>query len=276
MRTNLTAFQNAIKDVALGTSKFETALAATEVLSDLYDTLATKFTELKNAKSGKTNGNLDAVDKSYYEADINAVIDAINNTLAVEFEGVGLMKTHYDTGKNGSSGDPDPSLPDMGTYEITVNVSGFSDSKVTTTNYFELKKINTVNSGDKTKITLDTGTTSPTTVEFYFDEDKIETSPSSNIYNRHRGLITEAKANKTRADNNYRLILAGITNLANFDTLARVQKTNTEAAISALEDIDIQEEMINLMQSQILEELSSEALLKIKDSSKYIVNLIRG
>ena len=88
--------------------------------------------------------------------------------------------------------------------------------------------------------------------------------------------IDAATGNVTTADNNYRLILSGITNLSNIDTLAQVQKTNTEAAISALEDIDVQEEMINLMQAQILEELSSEALIKIKESSKYIVNLIRA
>ncbi len=88
--------------------------------------------------------------------------------------------------------------------------------------------------------------------------------------------IVHATGNVTKADNNYRLILSGITNLSNIDTLAQVQKTNTEAAISALEDIDVQEEMINLMQAQILEELSSEALIKIKESSKYIVNLIRA
>ena len=88
--------------------------------------------------------------------------------------------------------------------------------------------------------------------------------------------IKDATDNVTTADNNYRLILSGITNLSNIDTLAQVQKTNTEAAISALEDIDVQEEMINLMQAQILEELSSEALIKIKESSKYIVNLIRA
>lgn len=88
--------------------------------------------------------------------------------------------------------------------------------------------------------------------------------------------INAATDNVKTADNNYRLILSGITNLSNIDTLAQVQKTNTEAAISALEDIDVQEEMINLMQAQILEELSSEALIKIKESSKYIVNLIRA
>ena len=89
-------------------------------------------------------------------------------------------------------------------------------------------------------------------------------------------LISDATNNVNTAENNYRLILSGVTNLSNIDTLAQVQKTNTEAAISALEDIDVQEEMINLMQAQILEELSSEALIKIKESSKYIVNLIRA
>jgi len=43
-----------------------------------------------------------------------------------------------------------------------------------------------------------------------------------------------------------------------------------------LEDIDVQEEVMELMQAQILEELSSEALIKIKESSKHIINLIRA
>ena len=246
MRTNLTSFQNAIKDVAVGTSKFETALAATEVLSDLYDTLGTKLNELKTAKEAAGTTGINAVDEAYYRADINAVIAAITETLKIKFEGVDLFGQDH-----------------LGA-DITVQVSGFTESKVQPTVY---TAFGTIDDAAKGGAPGDTG---------HDPKKHVKVSSDAAANKDVSTLITATKTNKDTADNNYRLILAGITNLANFDTLARVQKTNTEAAISALEDIDIQEEMINLMQSQILEELSSEALLKIKDSSKYIVNLIRG
>jgi len=100
-------------------------------------------------------------------------------------------------------------------------------------------------------------------------------SDSSTVDNI-KSLKDPAKNNKATAAANYKLLMAGITNIANIEKLTEVQKTNTTAAISALEDIDVQEEMMNLMQAQILEELSSEALIKIKESSKYIINLIRA
>ena len=130
-----------------------------------------------------------------------------------------------------------------GNQVLTVKIKDYNDTTVTTTQFNEFST--------------------------YTAWNDLKTAVEGNA-------IVHATGNVTKADNNYRLILSGITNLSNIDTLAQVQKTNTEAAISALEDIDVQEEMINLMQAQILEELSSEALIKIKESSKYIVNLIRA
>ena len=136
-----------------------------------------------------------------------------------------------------------------GTQELTVKIKDYNDTTVTTAQFNEFSTY-----GNWGNLTTAVTASNPG------DET----------------AITKAAANVKTADNNYRLILSGVTNLSNIDTLAQVQKTNTEAAISALEDIDVQEEMINLMQAQILEELSSEALIKIKESSKYIVNLIRA
>jgi len=110
-----------------------------------------------------------------------------------------------------------------------------------------------------------------TTTKLYDSYDTTTTGLGENI----DGIITAAN-NKETAAANYKLLMSGITNLANIDRLAQVQKTNTTAAISALEDIDVQEEVMELMQAQILEELSSEALIKIKESSKHIINLIRA
>ena len=128
MRTNLTSFQNAIKDVAVGTSKFETALAATEVLSDLYDTLGTKLNELKTAKEAAGTTGINAVDEAYYRADINAVIAAITETLKIKFEGVDLFGQDH-----------------LGA-DITVQVSGFTESKVQPTVYTALAIISIIQS----------------------------------------------------------------------------------------------------------------------------------
>lgn len=60
------------------------------------------------------------------------------------------------------------------------------------------------------------------------------------------------------------------------EDIMNVQVTNYEASISAIEDVDIQEEIVNLMQSQVLEELSAQALSSIKESARYLVKLIQS
>ena len=247
MRTSLDSYKNAIKEVSFGVNKFETALSVTQSLMELYTTLGSKLNELKEAKLAADTAGLNTQDRAYYEAEINAMIDAINNTVDTKFDSETITGT--DTAAT------------PGKLELVVKTKGYNDTIVETTKFAKIFKINNANGSttDKNKVELK-------------DDDGTARTPDVDI----TSLITKATDNVTKADNNYRLILSGITNLSNIDALAQVQKTNTEAAISALEDIDVQEEMINLMQAQILEELSSEALIKIKESSKYIVNLIRA
>ena len=225
MRTSLGTYNNAIKEVAFGVNKFETALSVTQSLMDLYTTLGKQLEEV-NADKDTTDTDV----QGYYLKNVNATIAAINSTIATKFDGETVA----------SSG--------TGNHALTVKIKDYNDTTVATKQFAAFSEY-AAWSNLKTAV-APTGSTTT--------------------------AMETATANVKKADNNYRLILSGVTNLSNIDTLAQVQKTNTEAAISALEDIDVQEEMINLMQAQILEELSSEALIKIKESSKYIVNLIRA
>ena len=89
-------------------------------------------------------------------------------------------------------------------------------------------------------------------------------------------ILAAISATIDNVANNYQAELSAITNIDNSETLLTIQKDNIQAALSSIEDTDVQEEMMNLMNEEILEQLSSEALVKIKESSKYIVRLIQS
>lgn len=89
-------------------------------------------------------------------------------------------------------------------------------------------------------------------------------------------ILAAISATIDNVANNYQAELSAITNIDNSETLLTIQKNNIQAALSSIEDTDVQEEMMNLMNEEILEQLSSEALVKIKESSKYIVRLIQS
>jgi len=75
---------------------------------------------------------------------------------------------------------------------------------------------------------------------------------------------------------NYQYVMSALTNIDNSEKLLTIQKNNIQFALSSIEDIDVQEEMMNLMNEEVLEQLSAESLIKIKESSKYIVRLIQS
>ena len=89
-------------------------------------------------------------------------------------------------------------------------------------------------------------------------------------------LLSAITSTIDAVSNNYQAELSAITNIDNSENLLTIQKNNIQAALSSIEDTDVQEEMMNLMNEEILEQLSSEALVKIKESSKYIVRLIQS
>lgn len=116
---------------------------------------------------------------------------------------------------------------------------------------------------------------------------KVTTGDKNNVVKAIRDFVRENSLSRTNilatisatidnVANNYQAELSAITNIDNSETLLTIQKNNIQAALSSIEDTDVQEEMMNLMNEEILEQLSSEALVKIKESSKYIVRLIQS
>ena len=116
---------------------------------------------------------------------------------------------------------------------------------------------------------------------------KVTTGGKNDVVKAIRGFVRDNSLSRTNilaaisatidnVANNYQAELSAITNIDNSETLLTIQKNNIQAALSSIEDTDVQEEMMNLMNEEILEQLSSEALVKIKESSKYIVRLIQS
>lgn len=282
MRTSLDSYARAIKDVSLGISQLETALSVQQSLGEQYDTLLKQLNEVKSL----TTLPAGSADDAYYTAEINATINTINSTLQTKFDG-SAVAFEMGTRTNGKSDflQEQNIILNSKVQEVDATNKKWKEKTFTppaSFNYqtnsslsFALNDYGTVSVTESPLLPLSTIGTANTikTVELVLSSG---TDPWKGKFKQIDVFIHNVTENKSKTDNNYRLILSGITNLSNIDTLAQVQKTNTEAAISALEDIDVQEEMINLMQAQILEELSSEALIKIKESSKYIVNLIRA
>jgi len=244
MKVKLAEQTEAIKQASLGTSLFEVALSTYQLLEEYYADLEAEANAIK-ANPVSTTAGADADEKKYRLSLINSKLSSINNLISTTFDGnqIAAKGTTGTTLKVAFSGGYNPlevALSPLKEFKSVTN--GLYDDTVTTT---------TDNYNGKLNADITTAT----------DSDN---------------LLKIAEANKSTAAANYKLLMAGITNIANIERLAEVQKTNTTAAISALEDIDVQEEIMELMQAQILEELSSEALIKIKESSKYIINLIRA
>ena len=306
MRNELSYYNDAIKKVSLGTSLFEVALSTYQLLNEYYTDLASQLEQLKTAKSNQgteyvTNGTgkiisnkaLSDTDEKYYANLIQGTIDSINNLSNTSFDGTAIVYDETGGGKmsvkfteNGSNTNGystvEVNLMQIVSPTAIKNVNGKFLSKTSgeTLYHYDIVRVgdneaalsstNAIADDD----TVDTLEALLTKVKEDFNATG--TNDIKSNYKTITSLIAEAKNNANVAMNNYKLLMAGIMNLSNIDRLAQVQKTNTTAAISALEDIDVQEEMMELMQAQILEELSSEALIKIKESSKYIINLIRA
>jgi len=289
MKEKLNIYDEAIKTVSLGISKFEVALSTYKLLSEYYGELSKKLNDLQMAKSTAekvTNGSgtvdgyvpLSDTDASYYKNSINATIKSIANLIGTKFDSENVVFTAADGTLSVSfsspvaSGGYSPVSVVLGQI-ASINELGDVNAKVEVggSDIYVVHKDIYANSSSPTppEIANDTALTESEL------RDKYTTAPASG-YAKISDLINIVNNQQSQSLSNYKLLMSGVTSLTNIDRLAQVQKTNTTAAISALEDIDVQEEMMELMQAQIFEELSSEALIKIKESSQYITNLIRA
>jgi len=230
--------------------------------------------------SGTVDGYvpLSDTDASYYKNSINATIKSIANLIGTKFDSENVVFTAADGTLSVSfsspvaSGGYSPVSVVLGQI-ASINELGDVNAKVEVggSDIYVVHKDIYANSSSPTppEIANDTALTESEL------RDKYTTAPASG-YAKISDLINIVNNQQSQSLSNYKLLMSGVTSLTNIDRLAQVQKTNTTAAISALEDIDVQEEMMELMQAQIFEELSSEALIKIKESSQYITNLIRA
>jgi len=76
--------------------------------------------------------------------------------------------------------------------------------------------------------------------------------------------------------NNKFSVFSMMMKLGNVDYLHDLSINNLEYVIDDVENIDIQEETMDLMKIEVLESVSSEAVMKIKDSAKVLMRLIQG
>lgn len=64
--------------------------------------------------------------------------------------------------------------------------------------------------------------------------------------------------------------------IANIEYLNNLSTNNINYIVSNIEDIDVQDETIDLMQVEVLENISSEAVMKVKDSARVLMKLIQN
>lgn len=76
--------------------------------------------------------------------------------------------------------------------------------------------------------------------------------------------------------NNKSAISDMVAQVANIEYLNNLSTNNINYIVSNIEDIDVQDETIDLMQVEVLENISSEAVMKVKDSARVLMKLIQN
>ena len=266
MKKDLYEYEKTTKNIKLAKSRLETALSVVDLVYEQYTKLAIKINDIPTDLPTTWSTNPTDEEKfnktlrQQLQSDINVSIDAIKN----------LLDTKLD-GKNVVNAD--------GT-KIELIISERDGVKLDVS----LAKLKI---DDSTAANNTTGITLNNFKELVYKADAVgATTGELGNYNAFSGTAASSMKKSTlyealmtaarTAYNNYNILLSNIETLSNMEDLSYVKKANTEAAISAMEDVDIQEEMVNLMQAQILEELSSEALKAIKDSARFVIRLVQN
>jgi len=82
-------------------------------------------------------------------------------------------------------------------------------------------------------------------------------------------VLDDINRNKTN-------VFSMMKKLSMYDYLNDLAINNMQYIVNDVENIDIQEETMDLMQIEVLESVSSEAVVKVKDSAKVLMRLIQG
>ena len=128
-----------------------------------------------------------------------------------------------------------------------------------------LKKLPNVLDDDKYKLfALDTGESGGD-----FDEDLFMQYNKDVIIGLIDGVLDDISNNKSA-------ISDMLAQVANIEYLNNLSTNNINYIVSNIEDIDVQDETIDLMQVEVLENISSEAVMKVKDSARVLMKLIQN
>lgn len=265
MRKDLNEYEKTTKNIKLAKSRLETALSVVDLVYEQYTKLATKINDIPTNIGGWSTTPTDTEKfnktlRQQLQSDINVSIDAITNLLNTKLDSKNVV--------NADGTDIELMISERDGVKINVSLAKL--------------KID-----DSTAANNTTGITLNNFKELVYKADAVgATTGELGNYNTFSGGTANPMKKSTLYDalttaartsyNNYNILLSNIETLSNMEDLSYVKKANTEAAISAMEDVDIQEEMVNLLQAQILEELSSEALKAIKDSARFVIRLVQN
>ena len=265
MRKDLNEYEKTTKNIKLAKSRLETALSVVDLVYEQYTKLATKINDIPTNIGGWSTPPTDTEKfnktlRQQLQSDINVSIDAITNLLNTKLDSKNVV--------NADGTDIELMISERDGVKINVSLAKL--------------KID-----DSTAANNTTGITLNNFKELVYKADAVgATTGELGNYNAFSGGTANPMKKSTLYDalttaartayNNYNIFHSNIETLSNMEDLSYVKKANTEAAISAMEDVDIQEEMVNLLQAQILEELSSEALKAIKDSARFVIRLVQN
>ena len=261
MRRDLYEYERYIKNIKLAKSRLETALSVVDLVYEQYAKLATKINDIPTDIGGWTSGTdaekFNQTLRQQLQSDINVSIDAITNLLNTKLDSKNVV--------NADGTSIQLVISERDGVNLSVSLAKLKIDDSTATN-----NATGITLANFKKLVYDGGGTNGKLGNYTtFAGSSANDMKKSTLYD---ALTTAART----AYNNYNILLSNIETLSNMEDLSYVKKANTEAAISAMEDVDIQEEMVNLMQAQILEELSAEALKAIKDSARFVIRLVQN
>lgn len=263
MRKDLYEYEKTTKNIKLAKSRLETALSVVDLVYEQYTKLAIKINDIPTDLPTTWSANPTDEEKfnktlrQQLQSDINVSIDAIKNLLDTKLDGKNVV--------NADGTKIELIISERDGVKLYVSLAALAVGTTTNVTEDDLKKL--VYKADAA------GATTGELGNYGTFKDNASTNTSSMKKSTlYEALMTAART----AYNNYNILLSNIETLSNMEDLSYVKKANTEAAISAMEDVDIQEEMVNLLQAQILEELSSEALKAIKDSARFVIRLVQN
>lgn len=260
MKKDLYEYEKTTKNIKLAKSRLETALSVVDLVYEQYTKLAIKINDIPTDIGGWTTGTdtekFNKILRQQLQNDVNVSIDAIKNLLHTKLDGKNVV--------NADGTKIELIISERDGVKLDVSLAALAVGTTTNVTEDNLKKL--VYEADAA------GTTPPTGELGNYNTFSGTTANHMKKSTLYDALTTAART----AYNNYNILLSNIETLSNMEDLSYVKKANTEAAISAMEDVDIQEEMVNLMQAQILEELSAEALKAIKDSARFVIRLVQN